>query len=65
MDVAPELLTPQEVAKLLKVRLVTVRSLTRGRTARPLPAIKVGKELRFLRSAIQNWISEGAQAGAR
>lgn len=56
------LLTPQQVSEFLKVPLTTIRSLTRSRCQRPLPSIRVGKCVRFLRSALLEWVFAGQRA---
>lgn len=48
------ILEPQEVAKLLKLRLSTVLDLSRRGV---LPAFKVGKHWRYRRSELEEWLT--------
>lgn len=53
-----ELLTVEELASLFKLTKYTVYNLTRVRNRRDgaLPYIKIGRELRFRRSAVEAWL---------
>jgi excisionase family DNA binding protein len=55
---ADELLTVDELASIFKLTRWTVYNLTRERNRRDgaLPYIKIGRELRFRRSAVEAWI---------
>jgi len=53
-----QLLSVQEVAKLLHVPVSWVYEHTRPRCANPLPHIKLGKYLRFLPSDITNYLED-------
>jgi excisionase family DNA binding protein len=53
------ILTPEQVAERLQIKARTVYELTRRRSARPLPVLKVGKYLRFRWSEIEQWLNEG------
>ncbi len=53
------ILTPEQVAERLQIKPRTVYELTRRRSARPLPVLKVGKYLRFRWSEIEQWLNEG------
>lgn len=56
--VEPILLTSEEVASLLRIKVRTVQALARGRQ---LPgARRVGKQWRFLRSAIMEYLEDPA-----
>ena len=55
-DEEPEILTPQEAADLLRVSLLTVQ---RQAKAGRLPGRRVGKEWRFSRSVLLEWIGSG------
>ncbi len=55
-DDEPEILTPQEAADFLRVPLLTVQ---RQAKAGRLPGRRVGKEWRFSRSTLQEWIASG------
>lgn len=51
-----EILTKDEVARILKVKPKTVTYLT---ATRQLPYIKgIGREYRYLRSSITDWLKE-------
>jgi len=63
MELNDEILTVQELAERLKVKKSTIYSLTshRGRVRaenRPLPCIKVGKQLRFNWRLVCQWLTE-------
>jgi excisionase family DNA binding protein len=50
-----DLLTPEDVARMLKVKLSTVRAYAeRG----SLPCVRVGNRLRFLPSDVSSWIEQ-------
>lgn len=51
----PEILTPEQVASLLKVRPSWVYEKVRRRSRNPLPVHRVGRYLRFRRSAVLAW----------
>ena len=55
---AEELLTVDELASIFKLTRYTVYNLTRARNRREgaLPYIKIGRELRFRRSAVEAWL---------
>lgn len=53
-----QLLSVQEVAKLLHVPVSWVYEHTRPRCASPIPHIKLGKYLRFLPSDITNYLAD-------
>ena len=57
-----ELMTVGEVARLLKVPVSWVYERCRTGTANPLPHLKLGKYLRFSRSALFAYI-EGLRRG--
>jgi len=50
------ILTAEQVAEILQLKPSTIYELTRRRNARPLPARKAGKFLRFRRSEIERWL---------
>jgi excisionase family DNA binding protein len=55
-DDEPEILTPQEAAEFLRVPLLTVqRQVKAGR----LPGRRVGKEWRFSRTMLREWVASG------
>jgi excisionase family DNA binding protein len=53
-----ELLTVDELASIFKLTRWTIYNLTRSRNRREgaLPYIKIGRELRFRRSAVESWL---------
>ena len=53
-----ELLTVEELASIFKLTRWTVYNLTRqrNRVRGALPYIKVGRQLRFRRSAVEAWL---------
>jgi excisionase family DNA binding protein len=55
---ADELLTVDELASIFKLTRWTIYNLTRQRNRRAgaLPYIKIGRELRFRRSAVEAWL---------
>ena len=52
----PEILTPQEAAEFLRVPLLTVQ---RQAKAGRLPGRRVGKEWRFSRTVLLEWLAKG------
>jgi excisionase family DNA binding protein len=55
-DDEPEILTPQEAADFLRVPLLTVQ---RQAKAGRLPGRRVGKEWRFSRTMLREWVASG------
>ena len=53
-----QLLSVQEVAKLLQVPVSWVYEHTRPRCAAPLPHVKLGKYLRFLQADIRSYLED-------
>ncbi len=53
------ILTPEQVAERLQIKASTVYELTRRRSVRPMPVLKVGKYLRFRWSEVEQWLDEG------
>jgi excisionase family DNA binding protein len=65
-DMEP-LMTPQELASLLKISVSAVRELCRQRTRLrstiPLPAIRIHKKaIRFERAAVEKWLRDIAES---
>ncbi len=56
-------MTADEVAALLKVGKTTVYRLVRQPGTQRLPARKVGREWRFLRSEVLSWLRENPGGG--
>jgi excisionase family DNA binding protein len=55
-----ELLTVQEIAKLLKVPVSWVYGHVRRRTTDPLPGYRIGKYRRFRAEEVQAWVRRHA-----
>lgn len=63
--IAPEILTPEEVAELLRVQPSFVYEKCRRRAKNPLPAHRIGKYLRFVRSEVLEWFNGTAPGPAK
>jgi excisionase family DNA binding protein len=50
------ILTGEQLATRLQVNSSTIYELTRRRNKRPLPAMRVGKALRFYFSEVEKWM---------
>lgn len=55
VEIEPELLRPEEVAKILAVARSTVFELLR---AGDLPAVRIGRAVRIPRKALDRWIED-------
>ena len=55
------LLTPEEVAKYLRVNKYTLYRLV---SEKKLPAIKVGNQLRFKQSELDQWLTQNTSMGS-
>jgi excisionase family DNA binding protein len=53
-----ELLTPQDVSKLLNVPVSWVRQQTRARAKHPIPHMKLGRYVRFQEHAVREWLAQ-------
>jgi excisionase family DNA binding protein len=53
-----QLLTPDEVANILRIKPTAVYELTRKRNKTPLPFLRIAGKLRFTREAINRWLSQ-------
>jgi excisionase family DNA binding protein len=51
-----DVLTPEEVAELLKVSIGWIHAKTRARSRNPLPCYRPGKYLRFSREEVLAWL---------
>ena len=60
-----EILTPDEVAALLRVSPSFVYEKTRRRQRNPLPTHRIGKYLRFRRSEVLAWFDRTAQPATK
>ena len=62
----PEILTIDELAAWLRISRSSVYELTseRGRNSSkyPLPTLRIGKSLRFVRADVQAWIDKTKEA---
>jgi len=56
------ILTGKQVAERLQVSPSMIYELTRKRSRRPLPVLRVGKYLRFRWSEVEAWLDEGRQS---
>ena len=54
-DSLSEILTPEEVATLLRVKPSWVYEKSRTRSRNPLPVHRIGRYLRFRRSEVLAW----------
>jgi len=57
------LLTPQELAAILRVPVSWVYAQTRGRSKAGLPFVKMGRYVRFDRAAVRKFIANNAKIG--
>jgi len=57
------LLTPAELATMLRVPVSWVYAQTRGRSKAGLPFVKMGRYVRFDRSAVRKFIAGNAKVG--
>jgi excisionase family DNA binding protein len=51
----PEILTPEEVAELLRVSLTWLYEKSRRRQRNPLPVKRIGRYLRYRRTDVLAW----------
>lgn len=58
----PEILTPEEVAALLRVQPSFIYEKSRRRCKDPLPTHRVGKYLRFEKSEVLDWFARTLNA---
>lgn len=54
----PTILTPQEVAQLLRVELSWIYEKSRLRQRHPLPTHRIGRYLRYNRDEVLAWFNE-------
>jgi len=57
------LLTPAELATMLRVPVSWVYAQTRGRSKAGLPFVKMGRYVRFDRAAVRKFIATNAKVG--
>jgi len=53
-----EIMTPEEVALLLRVGLSFVYEKSRRRQRNPIPTCRIGRYLRYRRSAVLAWLEQ-------
>jgi excisionase family DNA binding protein len=54
----PEILTPEEVAAMLRVAPSWIYAKSRRRQRNPLPVFRIGRYLRFSRAAVLAWLEK-------
>jgi hypothetical protein len=59
-----EILTPEEPAERLKVTVAWVKEKRRPRCRNPIPALPLGKLIRFDWNSVVKWLEECAAADA-
>jgi hypothetical protein len=59
-----EILTPEELAERLKVTVAWITEKRRPRCPNPIPAIPIGKQIRFDWGSVVKWLEECAAADA-
>lgn len=57
---AADILTPQELAKRLKVPLSWVYKKAEARGAKPLPVLRIGRYIRFCWPDVVEWMRNGS-----
>jgi excisionase family DNA binding protein len=60
-----EILTPVEVAALLRVPTSWIYAKTRSNQRNPLPVYKIGRYVRFEKSAVLAWLQTTQPAAKR
>jgi hypothetical protein len=60
-----EILTPEELAQRLKVSVAWITEKRRPRCPNPIPAIPIGKQIRFDWDNVVRWLEECAAADAK
>jgi hypothetical protein len=60
-----EILTPEELAERLKVTVAWITEKRRPRCPNPIPAIPIGKAIRFDWNAVVKWLEECAEADVK
>jgi excisionase family DNA binding protein len=63
MDVV--VLTPADVAKMLKVSVAWVYEKSRSRQRDPLPVFRIGRYNRFTRAAVMAWLEQHGNTAAK
>jgi Helix-turn-helix domain len=60
-----EILTPEELAERLKVSVAWITEKRRPRCPNPIPALPIGKQIRFDWDAVIKWLEDCAAADAK
>jgi len=60
VDNTTEILTPEDVAALLRVSESWVYEKARRRCRDPLPCFRIGRYIRFSRAAVMKWLESTA-----
>jgi predicted DNA-binding transcriptional regulator AlpA len=61
----PEIMTPEEVAQLLRTSRNWVYEKCRSRARDPLPCLRIGRYIRFEKPIILEWARKHANRAAR
>jgi len=61
----PTILTPEEVAQLLRVELTWIYEKSRRRQRNPIPVHRIGRYLRYNRDEVFAWFAAQAQPSTR
>ena len=62
MQTEPEILTIEDLAKLLKCKKRAIYSMTRARAKHPLPVLRLGIAMRFRRTDIDRWLTAAVRS---
>ena len=57
----PEILTPEEVAQMLRVEVSWIYAKSRRRQRNPLPVHRIGKYLRYSKASVLEWFAAQAK----
>jgi excisionase family DNA binding protein len=61
-DTMKPFITVDDVSELLKLPVSSIYHLASGKTENPLPAVRIGRLLRFDPDAVRAWIAERTAA---
>jgi excisionase family DNA binding protein len=65
VTIASEILTPREVAELLRTSLSWIYEKSRRRNRDPLPCYRIGRYCRYTRSAVIEWMIRHGNSAAK
>ena len=65
VTIASEIMTPLEVSALLKTSLAWVYEKSRRRNRDPLPVYRIGRYLRYTRTAVIEWMIRHGNTAAK